>query len=77
MFKHPLISIEPHKTPTSMFADVNLPPAIAGIETEGTAYRMDSVPLRLRKVKDAPGECLSDREILEKLIEKVKEKLEA
>ena len=77
MFKHPLISIEPHKTPTSMFADVLLPPAIAGIETEGTAYRMDSVPLRLRKVKDAPGECLSDREILEKLIEKVKEKLEA
>ncbi len=77
MFKHPLISIEPHKTPTSMFADVILPPAIAGIETEGTAYRMDNVPLRLRKVKDAPGECLSDREILEKLIEKVKEKLEA
>jgi formylmethanofuran dehydrogenase subunit B len=35
---------------------------------------MDNVPIRLRKVKDAPGECLSDKDILEKLIEKVKEK---
>ena len=74
MFKHPLISIEPHHTPTSVNADVILPPAIAGIECEGTAYRMDSVPLRLRKVKDAPGECLTDKEILERLIKVVKEK---
>ena len=74
MFKHPLISIEPHHTPTSVNADVILPPAIAGIECEGTAYRMDSVPLRLRKVKDAPGECLTDKEILERLIEAVKKK---
>jgi formylmethanofuran dehydrogenase subunit B len=74
MFKHPLIAIEPHHTPTSVFADVILPPAIAGIECEGTAYRMDSVPLRLRKVKEAPGECLTDKEILERLIEVVKKK---
>ena len=75
LFKHPLISIDPHETPTSAFADVVLPAAFAGIECEGTAYRMDKVPLRLRKVKDAPGECLSDKDILEKLIDKVKEKL--
>jgi len=55
-------------------ADINFPAAIAGIECEGTAYRMDKVPIRLRKVKDAPGGCLSDKEILEKLIEKIKEK---
>ena len=36
---------------------------------------MDKVPLRLRKIKDAPGECLSDHDILERLIEKVKKKL--
>jgi formylmethanofuran dehydrogenase subunit B len=76
MFKHPLIAIEPHETPTSAFADVILPAAFAGIETEGTAYRMDKVPIRLRKVKNPPGDCLSDKEILEKLIEKVKEKKE-
>ncbi len=75
MFTHPLISIEPHHTPTSVNADIILPPAIAGIECEGTAYRMDNVPLRLRKVKDAPGECLTDNEILEKLIEVVKKKM--
>jgi len=75
LFKHPLISIEPHETPTSAFADVILPAAFAGIECEGTAYRMDKVPLRLRKVKEPPGECLSDKEILERLIEKVKEKM--
>ncbi len=74
MFKHPLIVIEPHQTPTSENADIILPPAYAGIECEGTAYRMDSVPLRLRKVKDAPKGILTDKEILEKLIEKVKEK---
>jgi len=74
MFKHPLISIEPHHTPTSVNADVVLPPAIAGIECEGTAYRMDNVPLRLRKVKNAPGECLTDNEILERLVEVVKKK---
>ncbi|MFX0149074.1 MAG: formylmethanofuran dehydrogenase subunit B [Candidatus Hodarchaeota archaeon] len=75
MFKHPLIAVEPHETPTSAFADVLLPAAIAGIECEGTAYRMDKVPLRLRKVKDPPGETLSDKEILERLIEKVKAKI--
>ena len=74
LFKHPLIAIEPHETPTSAFADIVLPAAYAGIETEGTAYRMDSVPIRLRKVKEAPQECFSDKEILEKIIEKVKEK---
>lgn len=74
LFKHPLIAVDPHESPTTAFADVVLPAAIAGIEAEGTAYRMDNVPLRLRKVKDAPGDCLTDKEILEKIIEKVKEK---
>ncbi len=74
MFKHPIIVIEPHHTPTSVNADVILPAAIAGIECEGTAYRMDNVPLRLRKVKEAPGECLTDKEILERLIKVVKKK---
>ena len=73
MFKKPLIVIDPHKSPTSELADIVLPPAIAGIECEGGAYRMDKVPLRLRKVKNPPEGCLPDVEIVEKLIEKVKE----
>ncbi len=74
MFNHPIISVEPHHTPTSEMADIVLPPAMAGIEVEGTAYRMDHVPLRLRKVKEGPKDCLSDKEILERLIVKIKEK---
>ena len=41
------------------------------MEAEGTAYRMEGVPIRMRKVVDS--ELLSDKEILEKILEKVKE----
>ncbi|NVM54227.1 MAG: formylmethanofuran dehydrogenase subunit B, partial [Candidatus Helarchaeota archaeon] len=70
--KIPLIAIEPHFTPTTEIADLILPPAIVGVETEGTAYRMDHVPIKLRKVVDPPGECLSDVEIFERLLKKIK-----
>ena len=71
--KIPTIAIEPHITPTTELADLILPPSIVGVEEEGTAYRMDSVPIRLRKVVDAPGECISDVEILERILSKAKE----
>ena len=71
--KHPLISIEPEVTPTTMLADVILPPAFVGIEAEGTAYRMDHVPLPLKKIVDPPEGFLSDQEILRKLLQKVRE----
>ncbi|MFX1236759.1 MAG: hypothetical protein ACFFAS_18975 [Promethearchaeota archaeon] len=74
MLKHPLISVEPHETPTSAYADIVLPVKICGVECEGTAYRIDYVPIMLRKVKDAPVGLLSDREIIEILIKKVKRK---
>ncbi|MHA1229089.1 MAG: formylmethanofuran dehydrogenase subunit B [Candidatus Helarchaeota archaeon] len=72
--KIPLIVIDPHKSPTTEIADVVIPAAIVGIETEGTGYRMDSVPIRLHKVKNPPNEnILTDKEILEKILEKVRE----
>ena len=71
--KHPLISIDPEVTPTTMLADVILPPAFVGIETEGTAYRMDHVPLPLKKLVEPPEGFLSDKEILRKLLQKVRE----
>jgi formylmethanofuran dehydrogenase subunit B len=73
MAKIPVIAIEPHITPTTELAEIILPPSIIGVEEEGTAYRMDHVPLKLKKVVDAPGECLSDVEILERLLQKVKD----
>ncbi|MBN1802330.1 MAG: formylmethanofuran dehydrogenase subunit B [Candidatus Lokiarchaeota archaeon] len=74
LLKHPMISVEPHETPTSAYADIVFPVKICGVECEGTAYRMDNIPIMLRKVKDAPEGLLSDREIVNILIEKIKEK---
>jgi formylmethanofuran dehydrogenase subunit B len=71
--KIPLISIDPEVTPTTMLADVILPPAFVGIETEGTAYRMDHVPLPLKKVVEPPKGFLSDQEILRRILKKVRE----
>ncbi|MFX1298281.1 MAG: formylmethanofuran dehydrogenase subunit B [Promethearchaeota archaeon] len=71
--KIPSIAIECHITPTTEIVDLILPPSIVGIEEKGTAYRMDSVPIQLRKVKDAPGECLSDETILKRILNKIKE----
>jgi len=71
--KIPSVAIEPHETPTTYLCDLNIPSAIAGIEVEGTAYRMDNVPLRARKIMEPPAGLYSDREILEMILEKVRE----
>lgn len=67
----PTIAIDPKKSVTTQIADVVIPAATAGIEAPGTAYRMDGVPLRLKKVIDS--EHLPDARIIEKIIEAVKE----
>ena len=59
---------------TTLIGDVVFPAAMAGIEAEGTGYRMDAVPIRMKKVKQPPNEnILTDKEILEKILKKVKE----
>lgn len=68
----PLITIEPHWTPTTELSDIVIPCAIAGIEFEGTAYRMDTVPIRLRKVLEPPEGMLTDEEILQRIYDRVK-----
>ncbi len=73
MAKIPLVCVDPHWTPTAELADVYVPTAIAGIEWEGTAYRMDAVPIRMRKVVEPPEGMLNDVEFLEMVIEKVEE----
>ncbi len=66
----PLIQIDPFENPTTLFADVVIPSAIAGIEAEGTAYRMDCLPLRLRKLIDT--EYPTDEEILQSILDNVR-----
>jgi formylmethanofuran dehydrogenase subunit B len=72
LVKNPLIVIDPHLNATSLMADVIFPCAIVGIEAEGTAYRMDRVPLPLKKIVQPPNDILSDEEILKKILEKTK-----
>jgi len=69
----PVVAIDSHESLTTEIADVVIPAAIAGIEVDGTAYRMDHVPIRLRKVIDPPKGVLPDREILLRILEKVRE----
>ena len=71
MAEIPIVAIEPHRTPTTEMSDVIIPPAIVGMQAEGTAYRMEGVPIRMRKVVES--DLLTDREILERILEKVKE----
>jgi formylmethanofuran dehydrogenase subunit B len=72
MVKHPLIVIDPHMNATAMLADILFPAAFVGIEVEGTAYRMDHVPLPLHKVVEPPEGVLSDEEVLKRILEEVR-----
>lgn len=69
----PTIAIDPHYTPTTGISKLVIPSSIIGIEEEGTAYRMDNVPIRCRKVVNAPEGILSDEEILRRILVRVKE----
>ncbi len=68
--KIPVIQIDPFPNVTTLVADVVISSAICGIEAEGTVYRMDGVPLRVKKVVDT--EYWSDEKILKTMLEKVK-----
>ncbi|MEM2094951.1 MAG: molybdopterin-dependent oxidoreductase [Candidatus Bathyarchaeia archaeon] len=68
----PLIVIDPVETPTSVVADVVLPSTFVGIETEGEAYRMDYVPITLKRVVEPPEGLLSDYEIICEILNRVR-----
>jgi len=72
LVNNPLIAIDPHMNATSQMADVVFPSAFVGIETAGTAYRMDHVPLLLKKITDPPAEIQSDEEILKRILQEVR-----
>jgi formylmethanofuran dehydrogenase subunit B len=69
--KIPIITLDQKVTPTTMLSKVALPVATAGIEAEGTAYRMDGVPLRLSKLLEPKKEVKSDAKLLEMIIKKI------
>jgi formylmethanofuran dehydrogenase subunit B len=72
LIKHPLIVIDPHMNCTSQLGDVVFPTQWCGIEYQGTAYRMDHVPIMLRKVVEPPPGIFNDEEILTKILAEVR-----
>ncbi|RLF14970.1 MAG: formylmethanofuran dehydrogenase subunit B [Thermoprotei archaeon] len=71
--KIPTVVIDPRWSPTAAIADVFIPTTYVGIEEEGTIYRMDKVPLRAKKIVEPPPGVLSDVEVLERLVARVRE----
>ncbi len=66
----PVIQIDPYENPTTLLSEVVIPSAISGVEAEGTAYRMDGMALRMRKLVETTYP--SDEEILNNIIESVR-----
>jgi len=69
----PLILIDNKQSATSYVADIIIPSAITGIESGGLAYRLDHIPIELKKIIKPPNDILSDEEILTKIIYGFKE----
>jgi formylmethanofuran dehydrogenase subunit B len=67
----PFISLDPKSTPTTRAAAVAFTVATSGINTAGTVYRLDDVPIPLRTAFASPFP--SDFEILSGIEKRVKE----
>ena len=72
LLKIPVITLDPKWNLTAAISTVVIPVAMAGVEVEGTAYRMDKVPLRVKKLVEPPNGVLSDEEVLKLLLEEIK-----
>ena len=62
----PTVVIDPFVSLSTAFADLHIPVACVGIDCEGTGYRMDSVPIRMRKVLDT--DLPTDEEVLSQIL---------
>ncbi len=67
----PTIALDTHETETTRIARVAFTTCTTGIHAEGTVYRMDNIPIRLRKVLPSPYP--SDEDLLSRLLIRVKE----
>ena len=67
----PMIVIDNKSSATSQIADVILPTAITGIEVGGLSYRLDQVPIELKKILNPPSKIPSDEELLIQIMEKL------
>lgn len=65
----PTIVLESEENLTTSWAKIVIPVAPAGIGVSGTFYRMDNVPLRVKKLIDFP--CPTDVEVLRSIKERI------
>ncbi|MBI4812903.1 MAG: molybdopterin-dependent oxidoreductase, partial [Methanobacterium sp.] len=68
----PVIQVDIHWGPSTEIADVVLPGSFIGVECAGTSYRMDGVPIYMKKAVDKPETCRDDEWIIKELHERVK-----
>ena len=68
----PTIVIDPFVSLSTSFADLHIPVACVGIDCEGTGYRMDSVPIRMKKVLSSG--LPTDEEVLSEILSRVQER---
>jgi len=69
--KIPVIQIDPHPNATTHLCRLQIPGSVAGIDAEGTAYRMDGVPIRMKSIITTG--VPNDTEILQKLYNRIQE----
>ncbi|HUU75763.1 MAG TPA: formylmethanofuran dehydrogenase subunit B [Methanoregulaceae archaeon] len=69
----PTIQIDPHINATTYLSHLQIPVAVTGIDAEGTAYRMDGIPIRTRKVFQS--NYPSDTEVLEKIYQIIRREI--
>ncbi|MDI6866179.1 formylmethanofuran dehydrogenase subunit B [Methanoculleus sp.] len=69
----PVVQLDPYPNATTAFCKVQIPVAVTGVDAEGTAYRMDGVPIRTRKVLSS--DYLSDEEVLSRMYALMQEAL--
>jgi len=69
--KIPTILIDPHQTATTPLCRIHIPCTIAGIDAEGTAYRMDGVPLRYKKLIESSYP--DDADLLRRIHDRIRE----
>lgn len=70
--KIPVIVIDQKVSMTVLLSRIVIPAATSGIEAEGTAYRMDGVPIRLRSIIDPREGIPPDSEILKMMVNKIR-----
>lgn len=67
--KIPVVQIDPHVNATTHISRLQIPVAVTGIDAEGTAYRMDGVPIRMKSVLQT--RYPTDADILRKIYRQI------